>query len=155
MIESVKFSFLKPIVACLGVLRIRRIYKDVLGRNEQIEAEDILSPGDALLMIVAAILKGRQIVREDQLDLIIDELGKSISNFGKMVSEANNKDRTPVAHLVIVDRMFVRMSGEQEFLDIRSGKKTNKLDLPPIEILTFDLTAALLRTLSAIKKETQ
>lgn len=151
MIASVPFGKLKPLIQNLGQLRLRRIYKETLGK--ELNESDLVTPSEALVMIFAGIMRSRSLVREDQLDLIIDELGKEILNFGKMLEAAANKESLPVAHLIMVDRMFCRMSGDVDFLDIRSGKKITKLELPPIEILTFDLTAMLVRTLNAVKTE--
>lgn len=151
MIQPVEFGKLKPLIQNLGQLRLRRIYKETLGK--EMNERELVKPSEALVMIFAGILRSRNLVREDQLDLIIDELGKEILKFGKMLEETADKDNLPVAHLIMVDRMFVRMSGEIDFLDIRSGKKINKIELPPIEILTFDLTALLVRTTNAIKAE--
>jgi len=151
VIEPIPFSRIKPLVQRLGLLRLKNISKFIFDKQTDFDDGELVPPGEALLLILASILDGRSVVTKEQNDLIINEYGKDIVTFGKMIAEAADKEKLPVSHLIIVDRLFARISGHKDFLDLRTGNKTNVLEMPAIEIMTFDLPAMLIRTLNALK----
>jgi len=146
MVEPLPWAKVKPLVQRLGLLRIRKLCKTVLKKEDGFKDEDMLDPGEVLVLILATALLSRMLISEEQQDLVLDEYGSEIKAFGNLFYENKEQKTLRVVMLNIVDKTFVRLSGHKSFIDLRNGSKVEKLEFAPIEFTVLDLAALLSRT---------
>jgi hypothetical protein len=138
----------RKLVPRLPPLRLRRIAKLVLGYTSIPLDESELSSGEFLVLLVAALLVSRRLVGESEQDLILEELGVAIKDFGdRLVSSGGSK--LPVAQLVLLDTRYARLSGREGCLDLRTGVTLPRPATAPVEAVAFDLTALYVRAIRA------
>lgn len=99
--------------------------------------------GDALVVWLSGLLSKRKPVTEAQKRLLLTFYCARLRSIGDELAAdiAAEKKTLPVATLVIVDNTFVAVSGGTEWLDLRSGEPVKDLPMPPIEAVSYNLTA--------------
>lgn len=149
---TIRYGKLKHTIGRLGLLRLRRLYRFVLGQPKPPEDDDEVPPGDILVLLTAAILASRRPVKEEQQDFLLEELGAGLREFGTRLATAGGTGKLPVVTLTLLDGRYARLWGQEETLDLRTGERLRNLPLPPIEIVSFELTALYRRTLASLSR---
>lgn len=98
------------------------------------------TPGEALILWLADWLGKRKPISEEQQGLLLTEFGERIKTAADDVE--SSVATTITAHqMVVVDNTLAGISGQTDYLDLRTGERVKGPKQMPVEIYSVNLTA--------------
>lgn len=116
-----------------------------------------VSPGAALFGWTAAVLQARAPVNAEAKETLLELLAERLVEHGDKLYEilltGTSGTQVPAARLTVLDGTLVGMSGMDHFIDLRTGAAVGTPKQPPIEAVSYDLTALFLLHLQRVGEE--
>lgn len=130
-----RLAAIDPTTPPARLLRLARLAGVCPDGDDWGEAD--VGPGAALLVWLDAMLRARRPADADRLDLLLEVYAADVARAGEEAEAGADRQ----ALLVLVDGTFAVVSGRDGCLDLRSGRQRKRMPQPPIESVTYNLTA--------------
>lgn len=116
--------------------------------------EDMLSPGQALLIWLADLIEWMQLCSSDERTLFLQEIKVELSSFAECLETSINaqEDALPAFMVGFVDRRYATCSVMKQFFDMREGVWIDKLPEPALETISYSCTTLYMRNYHIIQE---
>ena len=137
-----KLSRLDPSLSRLELTELCNIFGQKWQPDKKFEDREVTS-GGAMFVWVAGLLGKRQPVPAIQKRLLLTHYALNIQRAGEAIAGEMilRPKELPVYVLSIADNTFAGFSRETEWLDLRTGDVVKDLPRPPVEVVSYNLTA--------------
>ena len=115
---------------------------------------DKVDAGGGLLVWVRDLLQLRAPIVQEQQEAVTAHFAVEIVSRGRALWEqADAVGQAPAHQLLIADSTFVAMSGQDVYLDLRSGLTTRNITRLPLELVSYNLTALFYCRVDELKRK--
>lgn len=123
------------------------LLRAVLGWKD-VRPDDLIRPGEALVLWVADLLARDEPVTADQIQYLLHEFHGGINDYGrrlwKVLEEYEKNGRTDAdmisGHLSIYDHHYARLTGSEAILDLQKAITVPSIPQAPLKVVAYDLT---------------